>query len=86
MNLISSTIQIERDGVDCEVEVRFEFHRAYRGLRDSLGGIRGAGPPLEPDEPAELEFYDATCNGQDFNLTDDEIDRAREQSLASVSE
>ena len=55
-------------------------------LRDSLGGVRGAGPPLEPDEPEELEFYDAIINGEDCDLTDDEIDRAREKAWNQLNQ
>jgi hypothetical protein len=34
-------------------------------MRDSLGGKRGAGPPLEPDEQAYIEI------GQAFVLNDE---------------
>ena len=35
--------------------MKYTYHRAVRGARDSLGGVRGGGPPLEPDEPAHCE-------------------------------
>ena len=45
---------IDEDGDEClvehECEVEFEYHRAYRGYRNSLG------VPEEPDEPEEFEI------------------------------
>lgn len=38
------------------VVVTYEYHPGCRGARDSLGGVRGAGPPLEPDEPPQVEI------------------------------
>lgn len=50
------------DEVASTIDVEYTFYPGCRGSRDSLGGIRGAGPPLEPDDPAEVEitgiFYD----------------------------
>lgn len=78
--MISVQLTVLREDVEVEAVARFEYHRAYLGRRDSLGGVRGAGPPLEPDEPEELEFISATANGEDCDLTDEEIDRAREKA------
>ena len=39
-----------------EVVVHFEHYPGCRGARDSLGGKRGAGPPLEPDEDPTIEI------------------------------
>ena len=39
-----------------DLTVSYEYHRACKGAMDSLGGIIGAGPPLEPDEPAYVEI------------------------------
>lgn len=61
-------IIITLDDVDYEVEVHYTYHRAYRGQRDSLGGVRGAGPPLEPDEPAMVEIESVICD--DFDILD----------------
>ena len=73
--IVTTTITIERDGVESEAEVRFECHRAERGKRDSCCGVAGAGPALEPDEPACLEFIGATCNGFEIELSrEDERD------------
>lgn len=46
-------------------DIFFTLYPPTRGSRDSLGGIRGAGPPLEPDDPAEIEItriYDQLKN------------------------
>ena len=53
-------LTVDRDGEDFEVVADVEYHRAYRGQRDSCGGVRGAGPPLEPDEPAGFEIGSVT--------------------------
>lgn len=45
-----------RTYIEVEVEVSYTYVPASRGARDSLGGRRGAGPPLEPDEPATVEI------------------------------
>lgn len=44
-------------------EVEWTYHPPVRGARDSLGGVWGAGPPLEPDEPAEVEIVDVALQG-----------------------
>jgi len=69
------TITVER-----EVEVEFYYTPACRGARDSCGGVRGAGPPLEQDEPEELEFVGATLDGVAFELTDGERERAEQKA------
>ena len=74
------TITVERDGLEHDVQVEFEYHRAHRGARDSLGGVRGAGPPLEQDEPEELEFVGATLDGVAFELTDGERERVEQKA------
>ena len=47
-------ISVDEDGDECtveqECEVTFEYHRAYRGYRNSLG------VPEEPDEEAGFEI------------------------------
>jgi hypothetical protein len=49
-----------RDDKDFEVIAEVTYRKAHRGARDSLCGIRGAGPQLEPDEPAEIEIGTVT--------------------------
>ena len=68
---------VERDGEDVPVTVEYTYHRATRGARDSLCGIRGAGPPLEPDEPAWAEIDKVT--GPDGSVID--IDMASRQMV-----
>lgn len=84
------TITVERENTETgeitehEVEVEFAYHRAYRGQRDSLCGVRGGGAPLEPDEPESLEFEYATGeDGKDFDLTDRELEQAEEKAWNS---
>ena len=84
------TITVERENTETgeitehEIDVEFTYHKAYRGQRDSLCGIRGAGAPLEPDEPEELEFESATDeNGNEFELTDRELEQAEEKAWNS---
>jgi hypothetical protein len=74
------TLTIERPSctIELQADVEFEYHRAHRGERDSCGGVRGAGPALEPDEPAELEFIRATVDGNEIELHDEEIEQAEE--------
>lgn len=86
------TITVERENLETgeltehEIEVEFDYHRAYRGMRDSLCGVRGAGQPLEPDEPASMEFVSATDeNGHDFDLTDLEMERAEQRAWDSFN-
>ena len=70
-----TSITITRDDIDTEVEVDFTFYPACRGRRDSLCGKRGAGPPLEPDEPASLEINSVRdADGYEYELTDSEIE------------
>lgn len=90
----TTTIERERNlygnDVACEVqvEVEYTYHRAHRGARDNLCGKRGAGPPLEPDEPAEIEIESVldAVSGADVELSNAEHDRiidAIADSLAS---
>lgn len=61
---------IERDGVEIDITVEFTVRGGCRGSRDSLCGKRGAGPPLEPDEPDEIEFESVTGpDGKEVELT-----------------
>ena len=66
---------VERDGEEIPVTVEYTYHRATRGARDSLCGIRGAGPPLEPDEPAWAEIDKVTGpDGSVIDITDSEAE------------
>jgi hypothetical protein len=84
------TITVERENpqtgelTEHEIDVEFAYHKAYRGQRDSLCGVRGAGAQLEPDEDESLEFEYATDeDGKDFDLTDREIEQAEEKAWNS---
>lgn len=61
MELNLSNITIE----DGTIEVDYKFYPAVRGARDSLNGIRGAGPPIEPDEPACVELQSVKLFGHE---------------------
>lgn len=48
--------ELEIEGII--LEIHFVYYKGRQGQRDSLAGIPGAGPALEPDEPAEIEIYE----------------------------
>lgn len=85
---VEITVEREKENSELfeqDIEVEFEYHRAYRGARDSLCGVRGAGQPLEPDEPESIEFVSATdAEGNDFELTDSELERAENKAWDSL--
>jgi hypothetical protein len=68
--------------IEIDVECEFSYHKAYRGARDTLCGVRGGGPPLEPDEPAHFEFEGAVrCDtGEEIELTASEIEEAEQKA------
>lgn len=70
---------IERDEEELEIVVEFSVTPACRGRRDSLMGKRNAGPPLEPDSPADLEIESVTHHSQEFELTTGERERIEER-------
>ena len=74
-------IIVERDGAEIEVECEFDYTPAHRGARDSLCGVRGAGAPLEPGEPASISLASVT---PDIELTEREIERAEEIYWQSI--
>ena len=57
-------------GVNLRVE--YIFYPSSRGSRDSLNGVRGAGPQLEPDEPADIEITSIITPDDIFSLLSDE--------------
>jgi len=64
------SLTITRDDEDFDIEVEATYHKAYRGQRDSCGGVRGAGPPLEPDEPASFDIESVKDSaGNDIDLS-----------------
>jgi hypothetical protein len=48
-----------------DLEVEYTAIPPSRGTRDSLGGVRGAGPPLEPDEEGYIEVDAVYLDGHD---------------------
>ncbi len=73
-------------GEDTELTVIWTHYPAYCGQRDSLGGVRGAGPPLEPDDPEELEFIQALdSQGKEVDLPTHEIKRAKEMAWEQLA-
>lgn len=80
MTLIHTVI---RDDLETDVEIELTYFPATRGARDSFGGIRGAGPPLEPDEPAtfEVEAVRRCDNGEPLELTSYEEEQIIEKAL-----
>ena len=68
---------------EIEVEVSYDAWPASRGARDSLCGKAGAGPPLEPDEPAGIEITGAKDSaGQEWDLTEEE-EREIEEAISN---
>jgi len=68
---------------EVEVEVSYDAWPASRGARDSLCGKAGAGPPLEPDEPAGIEITGAKDDtGRDWDLTKEE-EREIEEAISN---
>ena len=52
--MTKGSITITLDGIAFEVD--YTYYPPYRGARDSLNGVRGAGAPLEPDEDESIEI------------------------------
>ena len=46
----------ETDTAEQEITVEYHYFPASKGIRDSFDGVKGAGPPLEPDEPSHVEI------------------------------
>ena len=45
-----NTVRLEFENDELNVEYEIIAGKTTMGARDSLGGVPGAGPPLEPDE------------------------------------
>lgn len=56
---------IELDSI--ELDVRYLYTPPCRGLRDSLNGIPGAGPPLTPDEDECVELESVSLDIRDVD-------------------
>lgn len=61
------------------------YHKAHRGARDSLCGVRGAGPQLEPDEPAEIEIGTVTdSEGNEIDVSKELEERIYEEANEAI--
>ena len=65
------------------VEVVYQMHPGCLGARDSLNGVPGAGPQLEPDEPTYCEILATMLDGSDIleSLSDTIIERLKNEAL-----
>ena len=77
--------EVNGNYVEIIAECEFIYHRAYRGARDSIDGVRNAGPALEPDEPASFSFRGAVDidTGEEIDLTESELDEAEQKAWDS---
>jgi hypothetical protein len=74
----STTITL--DGIEFDVD--YTYSPPYRGARDSLNGVRGAGPPLEPDEDEEVEINYVFHAGEDiYDFLSEETFRRIEEAI-----
>ena len=64
--------------ITLKVDVEYEYHRAYRGARSSLG------VPEEPDEPAHVEIYSIKLNGEEIILEAFEVSRLEDEIFDSL--
>ena len=78
---MSLSVTVTRDDEDFEIIADLIFHKAHRGARDSCGGVPGAGPPLEPDEPATIEIDRTT----DAAGNDIEISKREEEQILEAA-
>lgn len=72
---------IELNGEKVPITVEYRVIPGCRGTRDSLGGIRGAGPALEPDEPDEIEIESVEGPSGIIELTEDQIEEVTKEIL-----
>lgn len=84
------TVSIYREddyGHEHEITVEIDYNRPCRGRRDSLCGVPGAGPPLEPDDPGGCEVVCARDeDGKEVELTDEEERDAIEDAIEEANE
>jgi hypothetical protein len=71
-----TTFYCDENDEEIDVDVYYTFYMGCRGARDSLGGVRGAGPPLEPDDEPEIEINKIinTKTKEEVELTDRDTD------------
>jgi hypothetical protein len=73
--VLMSKITREINLVDVSCEIEYTYYKGCRGARDFLGGRR-CGPPLEPDEPAQVEIESITYKGEEMveHITQDALE------------
>jgi hypothetical protein len=71
-----------------KVFVYYTYNRGCRGARDSLCGVRGGGPALEPDETAgvEIDWVTSAGSGADVVLSDDELKRIHDEIMDVIAD
>jgi len=71
-----------------EIRVEFTVWPGCRGARDSLCGVLGAGPPLEPDEDPEVEItgVSLTATGGAIELSQKDCERIEEECWQYLEE
>ena len=72
---------VDHRQVEEPITVEYKYQKGCRGARDSCGGIRGAGPPLEPDDPPEIEIVNVsnTITGHEVDLAKKEEEEVMQQ-------
>lgn len=84
--MILDTYSEDADGKELAVTVHYTYWRGCKGARDSCGGVRGVGPPLEPDDPPEVEIERVVGrDGKELELADDVLEVLRELCFEAVA-
>jgi hypothetical protein len=90
VSVLKTTIEWNQEtGEERDITVTYIYHSASRGARDSLGGVRGAGPPLEPDEPECVEIESVMMHSttpNDPKAVEDITDQLSDKQIAWLEE
>lgn len=73
---VKSDMLIERDGVEICVDIRGTFTPGFPGCWHQPNG-----DPGWPPEPVDVEDISASTDGVEVELSDDELENAREKLL-----
>jgi len=73
--------------VEREITVVYDYYKATRGKCDSCGGVRNAGAPLEPDEPAHVDITSVLLDEQEIldELSPLQVERLEGKCLENES-